>query len=100
MNADPAQVTIVVNSFNPKGDARVRAMTELALRCYRTFTGPPHELILVDGHAEPDPKLAAVCAELGYRYLNLNRRLSFAEGYNAGLRESRTPWTVTARAAG
>jgi GT2 family glycosyltransferase len=96
MSTAATQVTIVVNSFNPKGDPRVRAMTEFALRCYRAFTGLPHELILVDGHADPDPKLAALCGELGYRYLNLQRRLAFAEGYNAGLREARSPWVVTA----
>lgn len=96
MSRDPAKVTIVVSCFNPHGEARIRTMTEFALRCYRAFTGPAHELILVDGHAEPDGKLAAVCEELNYRYLNLGRRLSFAEGYNTGLREARTPWVVTA----
>ena len=34
-----AEVTIVVNSFNPEGTARIHAMTELALRCYRSFFG-------------------------------------------------------------
>jgi GT2 family glycosyltransferase len=71
-------------------------MTEFALRCYRAFTGPAHELILVDGHIDSDPRLAAVCAELGYQYLQLGRRLSFAEGYNAGLRAARAPWCVLA----
>jgi GT2 family glycosyltransferase len=37
-----------------------------------------------------------VCAELGYRYLNQGRRLSFAEGYNTGARASRAPWVVLA----
>jgi GT2 family glycosyltransferase len=96
MNSPAPQVSIVVNSFNPKGDARIRTMTEFALRCYRAFTTTPHELTLVDGHADPDPKLAAVCDELGYRYLNLGRRLSFAEGYNTGLRSAETPWVVIA----
>lgn len=89
-------VSIVVNSFNPKGDARIRSMTEFTLRCYKAHTEPAHELTLVDGHSEPDPKLAAACAELGYRYLNEGRRLSFAEGYNTGMRASGAPWVVLA----
>lgn len=96
MTAGTPLASIVVNSFNPKGDARIRAMTEFALRCYRAFTPTAHELILVDGHAEPDAQLAAVCGELGYRYLNRGRRLAFAEGYNTGLTEARAPWVVLA----
>jgi GT2 family glycosyltransferase len=96
MNSGEPLVSIVVNSFNPKGDARIRSMTEFALRCYRSHTAVAHELVLVDGHAEPDPALAAVCAQLGYRYLNHGRKLAFAEGYNAGAKESRAPWVVLA----
>jgi GT2 family glycosyltransferase len=90
------QTSIIVNSYNPKGDARVRAMTEFALRCYSAFTGPAHELILVDGHTEPDTRLEAICNEFGYRYIQFGRRLSFAEGYNAGLRAARAPSCVLA----
>jgi GT2 family glycosyltransferase len=96
MNSGAPEVSIVVNSFNPKGDARIRAMTEFSLRCYHAFTPLPHALLLVDGHSEPDPKLQTLCEELGYRYVNLGRRLSFAEGYNAGLRLTETSWVVTA----
>jgi GT2 family glycosyltransferase len=96
MTSPTHQVSIIVNSYNPKGDPRVRAMTEYALHCYHDFTGPAHELILVDGDAGPDPLLDAVCAQLGYRYLHLGRRLSFAEGYNAGLRAAGGPWRVLA----
>lgn len=90
------QASIVVNSFNPKGDPRIRAMTEFALRCYHAFTPAAHELILVDGHDTADAKMAAVCDELGYRYLHRGRRLAFAQGYNAGLEEARAPWIVLA----
>jgi GT2 family glycosyltransferase len=96
MTAGAPQVSIVVNSFNPQGDPRLRAMTEFALRCYHAFTATAHELILVDGHAVADAKLAAVCDELGYRYLQRGRRLAFAEGYNAGMTEARAPWVVLA----
>src|SRR3954468_15304930 len=90
------QVSIVVNSFNPKGDPRIRTMTEFALRCYRASTPSDHELMLVDGFEVKDARLAEVCDELGYRYLHRGRRLAFAEGYNAGLAESRAPWVVLA----
>jgi GT2 family glycosyltransferase len=89
-------VSIVVNSYNPTADARMRAMTELALRSYRAFTGPAHDLILVEGHREVDAALAIVCEELGYQYLHLGRRLSFAQGYNAGLQTAKGPWRVLA----
>lgn len=88
--------SIVVNSFNPKGDPRLRAMTEFTVRCYHAFTPAAHELILVDGHDTADAKLAEVCGELGYHYLHRGRRLSFAEGYNAGLAAARSPWVVLA----
>lgn len=96
MNSHSCVVSIIVNSFNPNGDLRIRTMTELALRCYRAFTGPTHELILVDGHANPDPHLSSICIELGYHYLQLGKTLSFAEGYNAGLSAARAPWRVLA----
>jgi GT2 family glycosyltransferase len=96
MNHPEVRVSIIVNSYNPKGDARIRAMTEFALRCYHTYTAIPHELLLVDGHNHTDPKLNAVCDELGYHYVNLGRSLSFAEGYNTGLVRARAPWLVLA----
>jgi GT2 family glycosyltransferase len=93
---DSPQVSVVVNSFNPRGDSRLRSMTEFALRCYRASTPTDHELILVDGSATRDARLAEICDELGYRYLHQGRRLAFAEGYNAGMAESRAPWVVLA----
>lgn len=90
------RASIIVNSFNPGNSGRIRAMTELAIRCYKDYTRIPHELILVDGADGEDQALRTICDQLGYRYLHLGRRLTFAQGYNAGLRASIAPWRVIA----
>lgn len=51
-------------------------------------------VMVVDGSDVPEAALAAQLTAIGANYTHAGRRLSFAEGYNAGLALSDRPWTV------
>jgi hypothetical protein len=85
----PPELGVAVNHYwnSPDEDGRaiVVAATELGLRMLRR-SPVVGTIRLVDGSPQRDPRLAAVCEEIGAEYVHMGRELGLAEGYNIGWR--------------
>lgn len=82
-------IGVVINHYNPGLD---RKLTYQALHCIGTFLAQnvPVRVVLSDGSGIADPILEAEAVRSGFDYLTSNRRLYFAEGYNAGIENVRS----------
>jgi GT2 family glycosyltransferase len=80
---------VVISYYNPKGDAALRAQTELcALKALASADATLQvEVLVSDGTGQLDVDLEARLAARGIGYLVSKAPLGFAEGYNQGLRQ-------------
>lgn len=86
---------VAINYFSKEGyppsvKQSVKFSVSLLLACPEVTS-----IVLVDGSLEEDPELRNYCGCLGIAYMHSGRALSFAEGYNLGVREFREQWVVT-----
>jgi|GEM_PF-5267212 len=79
---------VVINHYNPRGQAALRAQTELcALRALASQdSGLAVEVLVSDGTGTEDAQLRQRLQAQGIGYIAATQPLGFAQGYNAGLR--------------
>jgi GT2 family glycosyltransferase len=86
---DENKIGMAVNYYWPSGvqeGYRVITSTTLLALLFLKENPVVGTVVLADGSPDPDDLLRAECGKLGVTYLHTGRRLSLAEGYNAGWR--------------
>src|SRR3972149_6523348 len=83
------KIGLAVNYYWPskshEGYEIITSTTRLALLLLRE-NRVVGNVVLVDGSPEADGLMKEMCQKLDVKYLHTGRRLSLAEGYNAGWR--------------
>lgn len=85
---------VVINHFAGSDDKAHIVASALFALSLSVRQKEVREVILVDGSPEPDPHLRGEVERMGGRYHHEGRRLSFAEGYNAGAALTGADWIV------
>lgn len=85
---------VVINHYRPTGSPAHLAAAALFSASLSANAPEVGAVEVVDGSPDPDPDLAASLEKVGAGYHHAGRRLSFSQGYNAGLARSTRPWTV------
>jgi GT2 family glycosyltransferase len=89
------KVGMVVNYFWPspsqEGYEIITSTTQLAL-LYLKKNPVVGNVVLADGSPEADELVEEMCSKLDVKYLHAGRKLSLAEGYNAGWRSLSEPY--------
>ena len=85
LNGREYSCAVVVNYFNPAGHEALQHQTKLCLLRYLASTAPI-SIALSDGSGVTDELLHKWCVEHAVEYVASEKALSFAEGYNQGIR--------------
>ncbi len=95
MNNSNTPIDVVVCHYNRARSNHLHYMLlhSMSFLCKHNSRGL--NITVVDGSPERDRRLSQDLAEFGVQYLHLDRELSFAETYNAGIRRGSAPVVVT-----
>jgi GT2 family glycosyltransferase len=78
-------IDVVINYYNPKGSERLLVQTLLSVACYQE-SSVPVRIFLADGSGVANERLQAKHDGQRFFYLPSIRPLTFAEGYNSGIK--------------